>query len=170
MGSGSWGSNSISENVGVKRLLNLKTIAERRENMLWYRAPPKVYFKYGCLNIALKDEDKKRVFIVADKVLYDQGFVEKVISALEAMDIDCKVFYDVEQDPTLATARKGATEMLTYQTNTVIALGGGSQWMQRILRGLCKNILKCALWISESVFTHSRNLEINHKWWLSQHQ
>lgn len=129
LGCGSWGGNSISENVGVKHLLNIKTVAERRENMLWYRVPKKVYFKYGCLNIALKDlkdEDKKRVFIVTDKVLYDLGFVEKVISALEAMDIDCKVFYDVEQDPTLATARKGAAEMLTYQPDTIIALGGGS--------------------------------------------
>lgn len=129
LGCGSWGGNSISENVGVKHLLNIKNVAERRENMLWYRVPQKVYFKNGCMNVALKDlqdEGKKKVFIVTDKVLYDLGFVEKVTDALEAMSIDCKVFYDVEQDPTLATARKGAEAMLIYEPDAIIALGGGS--------------------------------------------
>lgn len=129
LGCGSWGGNSISENVGVKHLLNIKNVAERRENMLWYRVPQKVYFKSGCMNIALKDlkdDDKKKVFIVTDKVLYDLGFVDRVTDVLDEMNIDCKVFYDVEQDPTLATARKGAEEMLTYQPDTIIALGGGS--------------------------------------------
>lgn len=129
LGCGSWGGNSISENVGVKHLLNIKNVAERRENMLWYRVPKKVYFKYGCLNIALKDlkdEGKQKVFIVTDKVLYDLGFVDKVTNTLEEMQIDYKVFYDVEQDPTLATANKGAKEMLIYKPDAIIALGGGS--------------------------------------------
>ncbi|MCH4888051.1 bifunctional acetaldehyde-CoA/alcohol dehydrogenase [Acidaminobacter sp. JC074] len=129
LGCGSWGGNSISENVGVKHLLNIKNVAERRENMLWYRVPEKVYFKYGCLGVGLKDlkdMNKKKVFIVTDKVLYDLGFVEKVTNHLEEMDIDYKIFYDVEPDPTLMTARKGAEEMLVYKPDTIIALGGGS--------------------------------------------
>jgi len=129
LGCGSWGGNSISENVGVKHLLNIKHVAERRENMLWYRVPQKVYFKYGCLGVGLKDLqdlNKKKVFIVTDKVLYDLGFVDKVTDCLEDMGIDSKVFYDVEQDPTLATARRGANEMLSYEPDTIIALGGGS--------------------------------------------
>ncbi|MBI9012467.1 MAG: bifunctional acetaldehyde-CoA/alcohol dehydrogenase [Clostridiales bacterium] len=129
LGCGSWGGNSISENVGVKHLLNIKHVAERRENMLWYRVPQKVYFKYGCLGVGLKDLqdlNKKKVFIVTDKVLYDLGFVDKVTDCLEDMGIDSKVFYDVEPDPTLATARRGANEMLSYKPDTIIALGGGS--------------------------------------------
>ena len=129
LGCGSWGGNSISENVGVKHLLNIKNVAERRENMLWYRVPEKVYFKYGCLGVGLKDladMNKKKVFIVTDKVLYDLGFVEKLTDHLDDLNIDFKVFYDVEQDPTLATARKGAAEMLSYEPDTIIALGGGS--------------------------------------------
>ncbi len=129
LGCGSWGGNSISENVGVKHLLNIKHVAERRENMLWYRVPEKVYFKYGCLGVGLKDladMNKKKVFIVTDKVLYDLGFVEKLTDHLDDMNIDFKIFYDVEQDPTLATARKGAAEMLSYEPDTIIALGGGS--------------------------------------------
>jgi len=129
LGCGSWGGNSISENVGVKHLLNIKNVAERRENMLWYRVPEKVYFKYGALGVGLKDLHdlkKKRVFIVTDKVLYDLGFVEKLTGELDAMDIDHQVFYDVEPDPTLKTARRGANQMLVYKPDTIIALGGGS--------------------------------------------
>lgn len=129
LGCGSWGGNSISENVGVKHLLNIKNVAERRENMLWFRVPEKVYFKYGALGVGLKDLkdlNKKKVFIVTDKVLYDLGFVEKLTDHLEDMDIDYRVFYDVEPDPTLKTARLGAEQMLTYKPDTIIALGGGS--------------------------------------------
>jgi len=129
LGCGSWGGNSVSENVGVKHLINIKTVAERRENMLWYRVPEKIYFKYGCLPVALKelkDLGKKRAFIVTDKMLYDLGFVNRITDILDEMDIDFKVFTDVEPDPTLAVARKGAEEMLSYQPDTIIALGGGS--------------------------------------------
>lgn len=129
LGCGSWGGNSVSENVGVKHLLNIKSIAERRENMLWFRVPEKVYFKYGCLPFALKelkDMGKKRAFIVTDKVLYNLGFVDKVIEVLEKVDIDVKVFFDVEPDPTLNTARKGAKEMELFNPDVIIAVGGGS--------------------------------------------
>lgn len=129
LGCGSWGGNSVSENVGVKHLLNIKSIAERRENMLWFRVPEKIYFKYGCLPFALKelkDMGKKRAFIVTDKVLYNLGFVDKVIEVLEKIDIDVKVFFDVEPDPTLETARKGAKEMRLFNPDVIIAVGGGS--------------------------------------------
>lgn len=129
LGCGSWGGNSISENVGVKHLMNIKTVAERRENMLWYRVPNRVYFKSGCLGIAikeLKDLGKKRAFIVTDKVLYNLGYADPVINQLKDLGIDVKVFADVEPDPTLAVARKGAAEMASFQPDAVIALGGGS--------------------------------------------
>lgn len=114
LGCGSWGGNSVSENVGVKHLLNIKSVAERRENMLWFRVPEKIYFKFGSLGVALKelkDMNKKRAFIVTDKVLYQLGFVDIVINTLEKIGVDFKVFFDVEPDPTLATAKKGAEEM-----------------------------------------------------------
>jgi acetaldehyde dehydrogenase/alcohol dehydrogenase len=129
LGCGSWGGNSISENVGVKHLMNVKTVAERRENMLWYRVPNRIYFKSGCLGVAikeLKDMGKKRAFIVTDKVLYNLGYADKIIDQLEELDIDIKIFYDVEPDPTLAIARKGAAEMQSFQPDAIIALGGGS--------------------------------------------
>lgn len=129
LGCGSWGGNSISENVGVKHLLNIKTVAERRENMLWFRVPEKIYFKYGALEIALlelKDMNKKKVFIVTDRVLNDLGYTNKIIKVLEESGIDFKVFADVEPDPTLSTAKKGAAEMLGYKPDVIIALGGGS--------------------------------------------
>lgn len=129
LGCGSWGGNSVSENVGVKHLINVKNVAERRENMLWYRVPQKIYFKYGCLSVALqelKELGKKRAFIVTDRVLYELGFVDQITNILEEGDIDFKIFYDVEPDPTLAVARKGAEEMLSFEPDTVIALGGGS--------------------------------------------
>ena len=129
LGCGSWGGNSISENVGVKHLLNIKTVAERRENMLWFRVPEKIYFKYGALEIALlelKDMNKKKVFIVTDRVLNDLGYTNKIIKVLEESGIDFKVFADVEPDPTLSTAKKGAAEMLSYKPDVIIALGGGS--------------------------------------------
>ncbi|MFL0267576.1 bifunctional acetaldehyde-CoA/alcohol dehydrogenase [Candidatus Clostridium radicumherbarum] len=129
LGCGSWGGNSVSENVGVKHLLNIKNVALRRENMLWFRVPEKIYFKFGCLPVALrelKDLGKKKAFIVTDKVLYDLGFIDIVIKVLEEIGIDYKVFYDVAPDPTLATARKGAAEMASFKPDTVIAVGGGS--------------------------------------------
>ncbi len=129
LGCGSWGGNSVSENVGVKHLLNIKSVAERRENMLWYRVPERVYFKSGCLSIALdelKDLGRKKAFIVTDKVLYDLGFAEKVVMKLESIGIDTKVFFDVQPDPTLLTARKGVEEMMSFEPDTIIALGGGS--------------------------------------------
>lgn len=129
LGCGSWGGNSVSENVGVKHLLNIKTVAERRDNMLWYRVPEKIYFKYGCLPIALKelkDMNKKRAFIVTDKMIEKLGFVNEITEWLSSMDIDHTVFTEVEPDPTLAIARKGAAEMMIYQPDVIIALGGGS--------------------------------------------
>jgi acetaldehyde dehydrogenase/alcohol dehydrogenase len=129
LGCGSWGGNSVSENVGVKHLLNIKNVAERRENMLWFRVPEKIYFKYGSLGVALrelKDLNRKKAFIVTDKVLYDLGFVDTVIKVLEDIGVDYKIFFDVAPDPTLATARKGAEEMKSFQPDTIIAVGGGS--------------------------------------------
>ncbi len=129
LGCGSWGGNSVSENVGVKHLMNTKTIAERRENMLWFRVPEKVYFKYGSLPIALKelkDDNKKRAFIVTDKVLYDLGIAEKVTDTLEELDIEYKVFHDVQPDPTLANVRDGVERMESFQPDVIIAVGGGS--------------------------------------------
>ncbi|WMJ79868.1 bifunctional acetaldehyde-CoA/alcohol dehydrogenase [Clostridium sp. MB40-C1] len=129
LGCGSWGGNSVSENVGVKHLLNVKSVAERRENMLWFRVPEKIYFKYGCTPVALrelKEMNKKKAFIVTDKVLFQLGFVDNVIEILDDIGIDFKVFFDVEPDPTLATARKGAQEMLSFEPDVIIAVGGGS--------------------------------------------
>jgi acetaldehyde dehydrogenase/alcohol dehydrogenase len=127
LGCGSWGGNSISENVGVKHLMNIKTVAERRENMLWFRVPPKVYFKYGCLPIALKDlSGRKRAFVVTDKPLYDLGLSEQVTKVLEGLGIDCEVFYDVKPDPDLTTIKKGLKVMNSFKPDVIIALGGGS--------------------------------------------
>lgn len=129
LGCGSWGGNSVSENVGPKHLLNIKSVAERRENMLWFRIPEKVYFKYGSLGVGLtdlKDLNKKKVFIVTDKVLFQLGYVDKVTRLLDEMGIIYKVYSDVEPDPTLATAKKGAAEMLSFEPDTIIGLGGGS--------------------------------------------
>ena len=127
LGCGSWGGNSVSENVGVKHLLNIKTVAERRENMLWFRVPEKIYFKRGCLPIALSDlAGKKRAFIVTDKPLFDLGMVEKVTDVLEPMGIDCKLFYDVKPDPDLTTIKKGVADMNIFKPDVIIAVGGGS--------------------------------------------
>lgn len=129
LGCGSWGGNSVSENVGVKHLLNIKSVAERRENMLWFRVPEKVYFKYGCTMEALKDlkrMGKQRAFIVTDRVLYKLGFLNGIISTLEKEGLSVKIFADVEPDPTLNIARKGAEEMHNFKPDVVIAVGGGS--------------------------------------------
>ncbi len=129
LGCGSWGGNSVSENVGPKHLLNIKTVAERRENMLWFRVPEKVYFKFGSLGVALrelKDMEKKKAFIVTDKVLYELGYVDKVTQVLDEIGVGYKIFFDVEPDPTLKTAKKGAAELMSYNPDTIIAVGGGS--------------------------------------------
>ncbi len=129
LGCGSWGGNSISENVGPKHLLNIKTVAERRENMLWFRIPEKVYFKYGSLGVGLTDlgtMGKKKVFIVTDKVLDSLGYTVKVTKLLDEMEIDYKIFTDVQPDPTLQAARKGAAQIIDYAPDVILALGGGS--------------------------------------------
>jgi len=130
LGCGSWGGNSVSENVGVKHLINIKTVAERRENMLWFRTPQKVYFKKGCLPIALDElknvMDKKRVFLVTDSFLYKNGYTKCVTDKLDEMNIAYTVFSDVEPDPTLISAQKGAEAMAKFEPDCIIALGGGS--------------------------------------------
>ncbi len=130
LGCGSWGNNSVSENVGVKHLINIKTVAERRENMLWFRAPEKVYFKKGCLGVALKEVkhvlNKKRAFIVTDTFLYQNGYTKPITSLLDEMGIKHHTFYDVAPDPTLATAKEGAKAMADFNPDIIIAVGGGS--------------------------------------------
>ncbi len=130
LGCGSWGGNSVSENVGVKHLMNIKTVAERRENMLWFRAPEKVYFKKGCLPVAMRELkdvlNKKRVFVVTDNFLYKNGNVKAVTDLLEQMGIAYSIYSDVEPDPTLAAAREGAARMAAFQPDCIIAFGGGS--------------------------------------------
>lgn len=130
LGCGSWGGNSVSENVGVKHLINIKTIAERRENMLWFRVPEKVYIKKGCLPVALDElkhvMNKKRAFIVTDRFLYTNGNANPIIEKLKEMDMEYALFFDVEPDPTLACAKRGAEQMTSFKPDCIIALGGGS--------------------------------------------
>ena len=127
LGCGSWGGNSVSENVGIKHLINTKTIAERRENMLWFRVPPKIYFKYGSLPIALQElAGKKRAFIVTDKSLFELGVTDRITGVLETIKIDYEIFYDVQPDPDLATVTKGLARIRAFQPDVFIALGGGS--------------------------------------------
>ncbi|MBQ5760857.1 MAG: bifunctional acetaldehyde-CoA/alcohol dehydrogenase, partial [Clostridia bacterium] len=127
LGCGSWGGNSVSENVGIKHLLNIKTVAERRENMLWFRAPEKVYFKKGSLPVALAELKKyKKAFIVTDTFLYQNGYTKPVKEQLDAMGIIHNTFHSVEPDPTLACAKAGAAQMSTFQPDVIIAVGGGS--------------------------------------------
>lgn len=127
LGCGSWGGNSVSQNVGVYQLLNVKTVAERRENMLWFRLPPKVYFKAGSLPIALAElHDRKRAFIVTDKPLFDLGYAGKVTDILEEMGLETQVFFEVKPDPDLTTIRAGVERINAFQPDVVIAIGGGS--------------------------------------------
>ena len=127
LGCGSWGGNSVSENVGVKHLLNIKSVAERRENMLWFRAPEKVYFKKGCLPVALEElKGYKKAFIVTDTFLYQNGYTKPVKEKLDQLGIIHNTFHSVEPDPTLACARAGAAQMATFQPDVIIAVGGGS--------------------------------------------
>lgn len=130
LGCGSWGGNSVSENVGVKHLINIKTVAERRENMLWFRAPEKIYIKKGCLPVALDElksvMGKKRCFIVTDSFLYNNGYTKPICDKLDEMGIEHSVFFDVAPDPTLACAKAGAEQMRAFRPDCIIALGGGS--------------------------------------------
>ena len=129
LGCGSWGGNSVSENVGVKHLLNIKTVVERRENMLWFRSPEKIYIKKGCLPVALnelREMGKKRAFIVTGPHLYKTGAAEPVFAKLTKLGIQYTCFFDVPNDPTLACAKRGAEQMASFKPDTIIAIGGGS--------------------------------------------
>ena len=130
LGCGSWGGNSVSENVGVKHLINIKTVAQRRENMLWLRTPEKVYFKRGCLPVALDElgnvMHKKKAFIVTDTFLYKNGYTDVITKKLDEMGIRHTCFYDVTPDPTLQCAREGVKAMASFEPDVIIALGGGS--------------------------------------------
>ena len=130
LGCGTWGNNSVSENVGVKHLINIKTVAERRENMLWFRAPEKVYIKRGCLPVALDELknvlNKKRVFIVTDKFLYENGYTSEITKKLDEMEIAHTTFFNVEPDPTLACAKEGTKMMVDFKPDCILAVGGGS--------------------------------------------
>ncbi len=130
LGCGSWGGNSVSENVGCKHLINIKTVAERRENMLWFRAPEKVYMKKGCMPVALQElkdvMNKKRAFIVTDSFLYKNGYTKGITDKLDEMGITYTTFADVEPDPSLLSAQKGAEAMRKFEPDVIIALGGGS--------------------------------------------
>ena len=130
LGCGSWGGNSVSENVGVKHLLNIKTVAERRENMLWFRAPQKVYLKKGCLPVALSElkdvMGKRRAFVVTDSFLFNNGYTKPVTDKLDEMGITHTTFYDVAPDPSLGCAIEGAKQMVSFKPDVIIAVGGGS--------------------------------------------
>ena len=127
LGCGSWGGNSVSENIGVKHLINIKTIAEREENMLWFKVPPKIYFKKGCVGFALKElKGKKKAFIVTDKVLFDLGYTKKVTDVLEELNIKYDLFSDVEPDPTLSLVERALKSCNNLKPDVIIALGGGS--------------------------------------------
>lgn len=130
LGCGSWGGNSVHENVGVKHLINIKTVAERRENMLWFRTPQKVYLKKGCLPVALDELKnvigKKKAFIVTDSFLYNNGYTQAITNKLDEMGIKHSTFFDVAPDPSLACAKEGAASMNAFQPDCIIAVGGGS--------------------------------------------
>ncbi len=130
LGCGSWGGNSVSENVGVKHIINIKTVAERRENMLWFRVPEKIYIKKGCLPVALDElhgvMNKKKAFIVTDSFLYKNGYTKNITDKLDEMGIQYSVFFDVAPDPSLACAKDGAKQMRDFEPDCIIAVGGGS--------------------------------------------
>lgn len=127
LGCGSWGGNSVSGNVGVEHLLNYKTVAERRENMLWFKVPPKVYFKRGALDLALRElQGKKRAFIVTDRFLFNSGAVDSIVNVLDEIGIDHQIFFDVKPDPTLSTINQAMEIIRPYEPDVIISLGGGS--------------------------------------------
>jgi acetaldehyde dehydrogenase/alcohol dehydrogenase len=127
LGCGSWGGNSVSENVGVEHLLNYKTVAERRENMLWFKVPPKVYFKRGSTDLALRElKGKKRAFIVTDRFLFNSGAIYNITDVLDEIGIDYQIFFDVKPDPTLSTINQALDIIRPYEPDVIIALGGGS--------------------------------------------
>ncbi|WP_417883915.1 bifunctional acetaldehyde-CoA/alcohol dehydrogenase [Vibrio rumoiensis] len=127
LGCGSWGGNSISENVGPKHLINKKTVAKRAENMLWHKLPKSIYFRRGSLPVALTDlEGKKRAFLVTDRFLFNNGYADEIVSLLKSQGMEVQTFFDVEADPTLSVVEKGAAQMQSYQPDVIIALGGGS--------------------------------------------
>lgn len=127
LGCGSWGGNAVSGNVGVEHLLNYKTVAERRENMLWFKVPPKVYFKRGATDLALRElQGKKRAFIVTDRFLFNSGAVDSIVSVLDEIGIDHQIFFDVKPDPTLSTIRQAMEIIKPYEPDVIISLGGGS--------------------------------------------
>ncbi|MEN9228052.1 MAG: bifunctional acetaldehyde-CoA/alcohol dehydrogenase [Gloeomargarita sp. GMQP_bins_120] len=127
LGCGTWGGNSVSANVGPQHLLNIKTVADRRENMLWFRVPPKIYFKYGCLPVALRElQGKQRAFIVTDKPLFDLGMLKPVEQVLEELGMEFQVFYEVQPDPKLSDVEKGLERCRSFNPDVLIAVGGGS--------------------------------------------
>ena len=127
LGCGSWGGNAVSGNIGVEHLLNYKTVAERRENMLWFKVPPKVYFKRGCTDLALRElKGKKRAFIVTDRFLFNSGVVDNITRVLDEIGVDHQVFFDVKPDPTIATINEAMAIVRPYEPDVIIALGGGS--------------------------------------------
>ncbi|MGF1570801.1 MAG: bifunctional acetaldehyde-CoA/alcohol dehydrogenase [Nodosilinea sp.] len=127
LGCGSWGGNSVSENVGPHHLLNIKTVSQRRENMLWFRVPPKIYFKSGCLPVALRElEGKKRAFLITDKPLFDLGMLHPITQVLDEIGVQWDVFHDVEPDPTLSNVNQGLERLRRFEPDVLIAIGGGS--------------------------------------------
>lgn len=127
LGCGTWGGNTVSDNVTPHHLVNIKTVSQRRQNMLWFRVPPKIYFKYGCLPVALRDlVGKERAFIITDKPLFDLGIVDKVTQVLDEIGVKHDVFHGVEPDPTLSNVSKGLAALRSYQPDVIIAIGGGS--------------------------------------------
>ncbi|MDR3274751.1 MAG: bifunctional acetaldehyde-CoA/alcohol dehydrogenase [Endomicrobium sp.] len=127
LGCGSWGGNSVSENIGVKHLLNYKTVAARRENMLWFKVPSKIYFKRGATDLALRElQGKKRAFIITDRFLFDSGAIYNIIKVLEEINIDYQIFFDVEPDPAISTINEALLMLRTYEPDIIIAFGGGS--------------------------------------------
>ena len=127
LGCGSWGKNAVSGNIGVENLLNYKTVAERRENMLWFKVPPKVYFKRGAVDLALRElEGKKRAFIVTDRFLFNSGAVDSIVNVLDEIGIDHQIFFDVKPDPTLSTINQAMEIIRPYEPDVIISLGGGS--------------------------------------------
>lgn len=166
LGCGSWGGNSISENVGPKHLINKKTVAKRAENMLWHKLPKSIYFRRGSLPIALDEvitDGHKRALIVTDRFLFNNGYADQITSVLKAAGVETEVFFEVEADPTLSVVRKGAELANSFKPDVIIALGGGSPMDAAKSCGSCTNIRKltsknwrCALWTSVNVSTSSR--------------